>query len=61
MIHGDMCFLPDAARRHIAAVPATTETKRFGTIRRICLITIYDQSKVLDQAATEVVAWFRKA
>lgn len=27
MIHGDNCFLPNAARRHEAAVPATTPLK----------------------------------
>lgn len=59
MIHGDNCFLPDAARRHLAAVPQGTQTKVIWDDTPH--LAYYDQVEVLDRATREVAAWFRGA
>ena len=57
MIHGDKCFLPGAARRHMAAVPETTRTKTVWDDTPH--LAYYDQADIIDRATADVVAWFR--
>lgn len=57
MIHGDNCFLPNAARRHMAAVPETTRTKTVWD--ETPHLAYYDQDDAIDRAMKEVVDWFR--
>ncbi|MCG8440208.1 MAG: hypothetical protein MI723_00215 [Caulobacterales bacterium] len=57
MIHGASCFLPSAARRHMAAVPATTTTKTVWDDTPH--LAYHDQPEAIDRAVGEVVAWFR--
>lgn len=59
VIHGDNCFLPSAARRHIKAVPDTTNTKVIWDDTPH--LAYYDQRDVIDRATKEVVSWFRAA
>ncbi|TFL16354.1 alpha/beta hydrolase [Jannaschia formosa] len=59
MIHGDNCFIPSAARRHMEAVPETTRTKTIWDDTPH--LAYYDQSDVIDRATEEVVNWFRAA
>ena len=59
MIHGDNCFLPNAARRHMAATPAATKTKTIWD--DTAHLAYYDQPDVIDLATHEVAAWFRSA
>lgn len=59
MIHGDNCFLPNAARRHMAAVPETTKTKTIWD--ETPHLAYYDQAGAIDGATAEVVDWFRNA
>ena len=59
MIHGDNCFLPNAARRHMAAVPETTRTKTIWD--ETAHLAYYDQDEHIDRATTAVVDWFRNA
>jgi len=58
MVHGDNCFLPDAAKRHFAAVPE-------GTAKRMIWddtphLDYYDQALVLDRTSGEVAEWFSR-
>ena len=59
MIHGDNCFLPNAARRHMAAVPETTRTKTVWD--ETPHLAYYDQDDAINRAMNEVVDWFRSA
>lgn len=59
MIHGDYNFLPNAARRHMAAVPATTKTKTIWDDTPH--LAYYDQPETIDRATHEVANWFRNA
>jgi pimeloyl-ACP methyl ester carboxylesterase len=59
MIHGDNCFLPSAARRHMAEVRDTTKTKTVWDDTPH--LAYYDQPEVIDRAVQEVVEWFRAA
>ena len=58
MIHGDNCFLPSAAKRHMEAIPTGTETKTIWDDTPH--LAYYDQDDVIDRASSEVIAWFRK-
>lgn len=56
MIHGDNCFLPDAAKRHFDAVPE-------GTPKRLIWdetphLAYYDQPDAIIRATEEIVNWF---
>ncbi len=57
MIHGDNCFLPSGARRHVEAVPASTETKVIWDDTPH--LAYYDQDEIIDRAVGEVVGWFQ--
>ena len=59
MIHGDNCFLPNAARRHMAATPAATKTKTIWD--DTAHLAYYDQPDVIDRTAREVADWFLTA
>lgn len=56
MIHGDNCFLPDAAKRHFAAVPEDTPKRM--TWDETPHLDYYDQAPVLDRTSAEVHEWF---
>ena len=56
MIHGDNCFVPSAARRHMAAVPKTTRTKTIWNATPH--LAYYDQPDAIDRATQEIAAWF---
>ena len=56
MIHGDSCFLPGAARRHMQEVPANTRTKTIWDDTPH--LAYYDQPEAIDRATREVAAWF---
>ncbi len=58
MIHGDNCFLPSAAKRHMEAVPTGTKTKTVWD--ETPHLAYYDQDDVIDRASSEVITWFRK-
>ncbi len=56
MLHSDQSFLPDAARRHFAQVPAAAkhlvwagDTQHFQ---------FYDDPAVIDRAVDEITTWF---
>lgn len=58
IIHGDNCFLPDAARRHFDAIPE-------GTPKRLVWddtphLDYYDQPESIAQASAEIDAWFSR-
>ncbi|MEL6686555.1 MAG: alpha/beta hydrolase [Pseudomonadota bacterium] len=58
MIHGDNCFLPDAAKRHFDAIPA-------GTPKRLIWdetphLAYYDQPEAIARATQEMVDWFER-
>ncbi|MCE8008717.1 alpha/beta hydrolase [Aestuariivita sp.] len=59
MIHGDNCFLPSAARRHLKAVPDTTKTKVIWDDTPH--LAYYDQPEAIDRATQEIVSWFKAA
>jgi dienelactone hydrolase len=59
MIHGDNCFLPGAARRHMAAVPSDLPTKTIWNDTPH--LAYYDQDEVIADATSEIAAWFRAA
>lgn len=59
MIHGDNCFIPAAARRHMEAVPETTKTKVVWD--ETPHLAYYDQPDAIDRATDAVVTWFRAA
>lgn len=56
MIHGDNCFVPSAARRHMAAVPKTTLTKTIWDTTPH--LAYYDQPNAIDRATQEIADWF---
>ena len=56
MIHGDNCFLPKAARRHIEAVPAATRTETIWDDTPH--LAYYDQPEPIDRATRAAVGWF---
>jgi hypothetical protein len=56
MIHGDNNFLPNAARRHMAAVPESTPTKTIWDDTPH--LAYYDQPEAIDRAVAEVTEWF---
>jgi uncharacterized protein len=53
MIHGDNCFLPAAARRHMAAVPSATPTRTLWDDTPH--LAYYDQPEVIDRAVSAIV------
>jgi len=59
MMHGDNCFLPSAARRHMEAVPRSTKTKSLWNDTPH--LDYYDLEDTLDRAANEAAQWFRSA
>lgn len=59
MIHGDNNFLPNAARRHMAAVPASTKTKTIWD--ETPHLAYYDQPDAIDRASHCVAEWFQAA
>lgn len=56
MIHGDYNFLPNAARRHMAAVPSETKTKTIWDDTPH--LAYYDRPEAIDRATREVAEWF---
>ncbi|MEM7053503.1 MAG: alpha/beta fold hydrolase [Pseudomonadota bacterium] len=56
MIHGDNCFLPSAARRHMDTVPETTKTKMIWNDTPH--LAYYDQADAIDFATQQVIDWF---
>lgn len=56
MIHGDNCFLPGAARRHIEAVPSSTRTRTVWDDAPH--LSYYDQPDAIDRAVTHASEWF---
>ena len=58
MIHGDYCFLPCAARRHMDAVPESTPTKTIWN--DTSHLAYYDQPEAIESAMSEIVTWFRR-
>ena len=56
MIHGDNCFLPAAARRHMAAVPASTPTQTIWDDTPH--LSYYDQPEIIDRAVSAVIAHY---
>jgi hypothetical protein len=59
MIHSDHSFLPNAARRHLAAAPADTPTRlqwEGGTAH----FRYYDDPVVMDRTTGLVHEWFRE-
>ncbi|MEL6316504.1 MAG: alpha/beta fold hydrolase [Pseudomonadota bacterium] len=59
MIHGENCFLPSAARRHMAALPEATKTKTVWDATPH--LAYYDRPATIDRAVEEVAAWFKAA
>ena len=57
MIHGDNCFLPAAARRHMDAVPASTPTRTIWD--ETPHLSYYDQPEVIDRAVAAVTEHYR--
>jgi uncharacterized protein len=53
MIHGDNCFLPKAARRHMDAVPTSTATRTIWD--ETPHLAYYDQPEAIDRAVAAVV------
>ncbi|MDJ0751567.1 MAG: dienelactone hydrolase family protein [Woeseiaceae bacterium] len=56
MIHGDNCFLPGAARRHIDAIASRTRHQVIWDDTPH--LAYYDQGDVLDATADRVARWF---
>lgn len=56
MIHGDYNFLPNAARRHMEAVPKRTRTRTIWDDTPH--LAYYDQPDAIDRATREVADWF---
>lgn len=55
MIHSDNSFLPDAARRHFAAMPSTQKTLLWeGETPHLAY---YDNDAVLDRTVTQILRW----
>ncbi|WP_179957506.1 alpha/beta hydrolase [Exilibacterium tricleocarpae] len=59
MIHGDNCFLPSAAKRHIGAIAPTT--KHEVVWNDTPHLSYYDQPDVLEEAADRISKWFNNA
>lgn len=59
MIHGDNCFLPSAAKRHIDAI--NPDLKHEVLWSDTLHLAYYDQPDVLDAAADRVADWFHSA
>lgn len=57
MIHSDGSFLPDAARRHFAAIPGTD--KELSWEGDTPHFAYYDQAPVLEATAAKIAAFFR--
>ncbi len=55
-IHGDNCFLPNAARRHVDAVASTTRHQLVWDDTPH--LAYYDQPDVLDATTAQVSHWF---
>ena len=58
MVHGDNCFLPDAAKRHFGAVPEATAKRMIWD--ETPHLDYYDQAPVIDRTAREVDEWFSR-
>lgn len=56
MIHGDNCFLPSAAKRHMEAVPNSTPTQMIWDDTPH--LSYYDQPEVIDRAVAAVVGHY---
>jgi hypothetical protein len=56
MMHGDLCAVPEAARRHFAVVPTTD--KRLVRDDRTRHLQYYDDRAVVDRAVWEIADWF---
>jgi dienelactone hydrolase len=55
MIHSDMSFLPDAARRHFDAMPSSDKTLLWeGDTPHL---SYYDQPDILDRTTASIDAW----
>jgi len=59
MVHGENCFLPKAALRHLEAVPATTNTRLIWD--ETPHFAYYDHAPSIDRAAQAAADWFRTA
>ncbi|MEO1035897.1 MAG: alpha/beta hydrolase [Pseudomonadota bacterium] len=57
MMHGDNCFLPSAAKRHVDAI--ATDTKHELIWDETPHLAYYDQPDVLDAAALRIGQWFK--
>ena len=57
MIHGDHCFLPNAARRHMDAVADRLETRTVWDDTPH--LAYYDQADAIERAMAEIVPWFK--
>ena len=57
-IHGDNCFLPSAARRHMDAVPADLVTRTVWDDTPH--LAYYDNPDAIERAMSEVAAWFKR-
>lgn len=56
MIHGDNCFIPSAARRHMAAVSSTTKTQTVWDDTPH--LAYYDQPEAIERAVCRIAEWF---
>ncbi|EDX82390.1 X-Pro dipeptidyl-peptidase (S15 family) [Synechococcus sp. PCC 7335] len=59
IIHGDNCFLPNAAKRHFEAIPE-------GVPKRLIWddtphLSYYDQDEPIRRASKEVSSWFKRS
>lgn len=59
MVHGENCFLPKAALRHMEAVPVTTNTKLIWDSTPH--FAYYDHVPSIDRATREAADWFKTA
>lgn len=59
MIHGDNCFLPSAAKRHVEAVPRATKTEVVWDDTPH--LAYYDQVDAIDSAVARVAEWFDRS
>ncbi|MEM7676260.1 MAG: dienelactone hydrolase family protein [Myxococcota bacterium] len=58
MFHSDACMLPDAAKRHFAAIPDDRkEVEWWGDIAHL---QFYDDARVIDPATDRIDAFFRQ-
>ncbi len=56
MVHGDLCAVPEAARRHFAIVPTTD--KRLVWDDRTRHLQFYDDPAVIERTVWEIADWF---